>query len=37
MVYDVVLIEENLEEENNRLNEWRLALEGKIFLFIIIS
>jgi hypothetical protein len=26
---DIVLIKENLEEVNNRLDKWRLALEGK--------
>jgi hypothetical protein len=26
---DIVLVGENLEEVNNRLDEWRLALEGK--------
>jgi len=26
---DIVLVGENLEEINNRLDEWRLALEGK--------
>jgi len=27
---DVVLVGENLKEVNNRLNEWMLALEGKV-------
>jgi hypothetical protein len=26
---DIVLVEKNLEEINKRLDEWRLALEGK--------
>jgi hypothetical protein len=27
---DIVLVGKNLEEVNNRLNDWRLALEVKI-------
>lgn len=26
---DIVLVGDNLEEVNNRLNKWRLGLEGK--------